>query len=245
MRNKFFTILTVFILFLCIAITNVKADTVTYITSTPIPLTLTDWAASYSLQFQKFNIPSATLTDMELRLTGGMETIISIKNTGITQVKFGNAKTELMMGVTDPLNLLPDPYGSQLNISLPPGSGYSFATPASPLNPGQTRVSPLYTGTQNIFMNYNDPAMLAQFSGAGNINLPATSLTMSWSSFSGGNIEASQVTRGSMTGAVTYTYTKTLNLPETSSILFAILGFVGILGFSKIFKSRINDPASS
>jgi hypothetical protein len=205
---------------------------------------LTDWAAIYSLQFQKFNIPNATLTDMELRLTGGMETIITVKNTGATPVILGRAKTELMMGVQDPLNLLPDPYGGQLNMSLPTGLGYTFATPALPLAPGQTKVSPLYSGTQNIFMNSNDPAMLAQFSGAGNIDLPAYSLTMSWTSFSGGNIETSQTTKGSLTGEITYTYTQSLTLPEPSSILFAIFGFLGIAALGRKFRSRINDIAS-
>ncbi|MCX5813111.1 MAG: choice-of-anchor E domain-containing protein [Proteobacteria bacterium] len=229
---------------LCLAIAGAKADTVSYTTSTPIPLTLTDWAASYSLQFQKFNIPNATLTDMELRLSGGMETIITVKNTGTTPVRYGSAKTELMMGVTDPLNLLPDPYGSQLDISLPTGTGYLFATPLLPLAPGQTRVSTLFNGSQNIFMNSNNPAMLAEFSGTGNIDLPASSLTMSWTSFSGGNVDTSQTTTGSLTGQVTYTYNQNLSVPEQSSILFAILGFLGIVGLSRKFRSRLNDAGS-
>jgi len=244
MRNKLTVFSITFFLILCIAITGAKADTVTYTTSTPIPLTLTDWAAVYSLQFQKFNVPNATLTDMELRLTGGMETIITVKNTGITPVIYGTAKTELMMGVTDPLNLLPSPYGSQLDISLPTGSGYIYATPLLPLPPGQTKVSTLFNGTQNIFMNSNDPAMLAQFSGTGNIDLPASSLTISWASFSGGNVDTSQTTRGSLTGQVTYTYNQNLAVPETTSILFAILGFAGIVILCKRFGSRINGAPS-
>jgi hypothetical protein len=240
MKNKLFLFSTSFILTLCLAIAGAKADTVTYTTSTPIPLTLTDWAAVYSLQFQKFNIPNATLTDLELRLTGGMDTIITIKNTGVTPVTYGRAKTELMMGVQDPLNLLPDPLGMQLDLNLPAGSGYIF----NPLAPGATKISPLYTGTQTISMAYNDPAILAEFTGSGNVDLPAVSQTLSWTSYSGGNIDTSQITHGSMTGQITYTYNETLRLPETSSILFAILGLVGVFYLSIRFKTRINDSSS-
>ena len=75
-----------------------------FTTSTPIPLTLTDW--SLGLDFPKFNSALGTLISVELDLSGSLSTIITVTNSALSSSS-GTAKTEVQYTVQDGgLNLI-------------------------------------------------------------------------------------------------------------------------------------------
>ena len=74
-----------------------------FTTSTPIPSTLTDWTGS--LSFPKFNSALGTLEDVQLDLSGGFTTTLTVTNDSLAGSS-GSAKTEVQLTVQDPgLNL--------------------------------------------------------------------------------------------------------------------------------------------
>jgi len=66
--------------------------------------------------------------------------------------------------------------------------------------------------------------VLAEFTGSGNINLPAGTFTQTDLSNTGGNSNSSQVTDAGLTGTVTYTY-----IPEPGTVSLFSLGGVAAL----------------
>ncbi|MFA5866262.1 MAG: choice-of-anchor E domain-containing protein [Phycisphaerae bacterium] len=181
-----------------------------FTTSTPIPLTLTDFSGS--LAFPKFNPALGTLTEVKLVLTGSINTVLTIRNTG-TENSEGNAKTQVSFNVQDSgLNLVAGVPDAQT-------APYDF----SGLQPGNYITTGTISKTSSNTQYYTDPVILNEFTGAGNMVLNAATTTIAWIGYTGGNTIATQVTDGALTGNVTYYY-----IPEPATLALVVLG-IGLL----------------
>jgi len=187
-------------------IANAGTINLSYITSTPIGSTGTDWTGT--LAFQKFDPALGTLNSVTIDLSGSMSTQLTVTNDGSSSSD-GSAKTELQITVQDVGN----------NLTAPAVDVFSPIFDFSPLAVNETKISGWLTKTYSSSDLYTTAAVLSEFTGAsGNTVLDASTLTTTWLSFTGGNILASQVTNASLTGTVTYNYT-----PEPATM--AMLGF--------------------
>jgi len=193
-----------------------------FTTTTPIAYTLTDW--NNILSFPKFNSDLGTLTEVDMYLAGALSTTLTIKNWSPTGSK-GRADMELEMSVQDTDGNLTD---LQLDLLTPE---YSYT-----LTAGQSETSGLLTTSGTFTQSYTAPAVLALFSGPGNLDLSAFTITYTNIMNSGGNTAASQVTQAELTGSVTYHYDPASDIsrfavPEPCSfIVWAGLGVIGLLG---------------
>jgi hypothetical protein len=182
-----------------------------FATTTPIPLTLTDWTSS--LAFPQFNPSLGTLLSVQLDLSGSFQTLITVTNTSNSSSS-GTAKTEVMFTVQDAGNNLIAPEIDILSpsfaYSLPPSG---FATSGLLIKNGSS--SDLYTL----------PAVLAEFTGVGSVVLPASTFTQTLLANTGGNTFAGQSTNASLTGTVTYTY----EVPEPGTLLLAGISALGLV----------------
>ena len=186
-------------------------------TSTPIPLTLTDWSGS--LSFSQFNPSLGTLTAVELAFSGGLQTQLTVTNNSDSALS-GNATTEVQITVQDA--------GS--NLTAPELSIYSTAYSYS-LGAGDNTTSPVLTGSDSSDNTYTLGAVLSEFTGLGTISLPASTFTQTLLANTGGNTAASQATDANLTGTVTYTYTPVVT-PEPSCVVLLGIGAFGLLAFA-------------
>jgi hypothetical protein len=178
-----------------------------FTTSTPIPFTLTDWTGS--LLFPQFNPALGVLNSVTLDLSASMGTTLTVQNlSGLASS--GTAKTELQLTVQDAGNNLIAP---EIDL-LSPSYAYTLA-------PGGSTTSGLLTKTGSSSDLYTLAAILAEFTGVGNISLNASTFTQTLLANTGGNTVASQVTDASVTGTVTYEYTA---VPEPSTLGLLALG---------------------
>jgi hypothetical protein len=178
-----------------------------FTTSTPIPFTLTDWTGT--LVFPQFNPGLGVLNSVQLDLTGSLRTILTVQNlSGLASS--GTVKTELQVTVQDAGNNLIAP---EIDL-LSPNYAYSLA-------PGGSATSGSLTKTGSSSDLYTLAAILAEFTGVGNISLNGSTFTQTLLANTGGNTVASQVTDASLTGTVTYEYTV---VPEPSTFALLALG---------------------
>jgi PEP-CTERM motif len=189
--------------------TTSLADMVIYTTATPIPFTLTDWSGS--LSFPQFQPSLGILTMVQLDLQGGMQTVLTVDNTG-AQSSSGDAKTEVAFTVQD--------LGG--NLIAPE---IDFFSPAYNFNLAAGDSTSSGTLTQNSAGSdqYTAAAVLNEFIGTGSIVLSASTYTTTWIGYTGGNTLAAQATSASLTGQVTYYY-ESDPVPEPVSLAFFGLG---------------------
>jgi hypothetical protein len=203
-----------------------SANSVSYTTSTPVAnTTLTDWGLdpagppgpsgpAVTLAFQKFNL-AGTLTQIELSLSSGMDTTLTVTNLG-GSTSSGSVHTELQLNVKDPLSLITDQPQIDINTA---SQAYSLAI-------NETKILSKKTGS-GIYDNFfSDAGLLAEFTGSGNILLDAFSLTQTWQNNTGGNTSTAQLTHGGLTGTITYEYTP---VPTPPTVLLLGSGLVGLL----------------
>ena len=106
--------------------------------------------------------------------------------------------------------------------NLAPGNSVSGSPVQNPMNASQ---SGLYTAAP----------VLAEFTGGGNIDLSASSSTLTWFGYTGGNISATQVSYASLDGSVTYDYTPAVAaIPEPATLVS--LSGLGFLALGRVFK---------
>jgi len=213
------------------AFSAAHADSISFTTSTPIASTLTDWTSS--LTFQQFNPSLGTLTGVAIDLSSTLSTTLTVTNVGTSQSN-GSARTEILIAVVDPsgiIGTLPtytpypvQPSNPQLDYM---SKGFSYSNLASG---GQVTSGTLTGSATNVSNSYTTPGLLAEFTGAGSISLPAATLTYTDLSNSGGNTESAQVTYAGLTGTVTYLYTP---VPLPSALLLFGPGLLGLVGLRR------------
>jgi hypothetical protein len=217
MNRPFLCVALLFVAIVSVGMNSpVLADTISgpFTTSTPIPFTLTDWTGS--LTFPKFDSSLGILTQVDMSLSGGIQTVLTVTNTS-PEVSSGTARTEVQMTIQDAGGNLNTP---QLDL-LSPNYTYSLGS-------GQSVTSGTLTKSGNSNDSYTLAAVLAEFTGPGTIVLPASTFTQTWLTNLGGSTYASQATSASLTGTVTYHYT-TVATPEPTSLLLLAVG-LGALG---------------
>jgi hypothetical protein len=200
----------VFVLLVCCLVSSFSmATTVSYVTTTPIPATPTDWTGT--LSFQQFNSSLGTLNSVQLDLDGSASTTLTIQNFSSSGSSSGNAKIELVITVQD----------TGLNLTVPGidilGSAFSY----NKLAKGSATSSGLLTQSGSSSNIYTSAVILSEFTGTGAISLDAGTQTFTVLTNTGGNTYASQDTNAQLTGTVIYDYTEPV--PEPATI--ALLGF--------------------
>ena len=216
------------------AFTTAHADSISFTTSTPIAPTLTDWTSS--LTFQQFNPSLGTLTGVTLDLSSSLSTTLTVINVDSTVPSKGSAKTEVLVSVVDPNGIIGNlpPY-TPTNLASNPqldylSTGFSYSNLAA----GTQVTSGLLSGTGSSANTYTTPGLLAEFTGAGSIALPAGTQTYTDLANSGGNTESAQVTYAGLTGTVTYTYTP---IPLPPALLLFGPGLLGLVGVRRRYRA--------
>ncbi|MFO0946409.1 MAG: choice-of-anchor E domain-containing protein [Planctomycetota bacterium] len=97
------------------------------------------------------------------------------------------------------------------------------------LGPGGSTSSGTLVKSGTSSETYTAAAVLAAFTGLGNITLDASTFTQTLLANTGGNTSADQVTSAQLTGTVTYYYEPTA-VPEASSVLMVSLVGLGAVG---------------
>lgn len=200
--------------------TCAMAASISYTTSTPVPYSTTDWTSN--LLFQKFNPSIGALYQVDITINAAIKTTLTITNDAASS-STGYAKTEMVVTVTDPLALV-----SIAPDLLSPAFNYNLA-------PGQQVVSGLLTKSGSDMGSWTDAAVLAEFTGAGDISMLAGTYTQTLLANTGGNTAASQVTQAMATGTVTYYYNEIVPEPTSLSILGSAL--LGTLAFARRRRS--------
>jgi hypothetical protein len=195
-------------------------------TTTPIGFTLTDFNGN--LLFPEFNPALGTLDSVTLDFTSSMSTCLTIQNQA-SSTSLGSVFTQLQITVEDKGNnfAATDPE----IVFNSPAFHYSLA-------PGQSLSSGLLTATGTSANTYTAAAILAEFTGSGNLSLNASSSSWTVQANSGGNTAASQVTFANLTGTVEYTYTDPpAPVPDASSTAGLLtLGFGAMSLLRRRFK---------
>ena len=132
-----------------------SADSISYVTLTPIGTSLTDWAGS--LAFQQFNPKLGELNSVELQFSSSLTTTLTVINSSGSSSS-GNVKTELQVSVDDSGdNLLGALHNSR---TLSPAFDYSLAGGAN-LNSSLLSTS---GSSDNIYTLLD---VLSEFTGTG------------------------------------------------------------------------------
>ena len=179
-------------------------DIITCSTTTPIPSTPTDWIGT--LSFPQFDPALGTLQSVEIDLSGSIATILTVTNNAAS-ASSGHVYTHLEMTVQD--------IGGNLDTPIDvDGPSFHYA-----LASHQVVTSDLLTSSFGSSDTYTDPAVLAEFTGAGSVTLNSGTFTETALYNTGGNTYARQVTDADLTGDVAYTYVHTVPDPAGLTVL--------------------------
>lgn len=200
---------------------SANAATVSFDTSTPVTLTLTDWNSN--LLFQKFDTSLGTLVSVTLDFSTTLQTVLTVTNSS-TNASAGTAQTELQITVQDASLGLHTPEIDLLS------STFSYN-----LNQGDSVTSGTLSKDGSSHDVYTLSTILAEFSGTGNISLPVSTFTQTLLANTGGNTAADQTTQASVTGTVTYNY---IPVPEPSAALLSLCGLGMVAGFKRKRAAR-------
>jgi hypothetical protein len=214
------------------------ASTLTYDSTTSIPLTPTEWAsgagtpAVNDLTFKQFDPTLGTLDSVVLTYSGSMTTTITVTNIsgflGSPATSSGTVATQSVVSIQDSGGDLMNPL-SQLAILSPPQSYALAGTPN-----GNTQVFTEPETSLSDSFTYLAPAVLADFTGSGTIQLAASTSTGIVYNNTGGATFPSQISSAALGGTIIYTYTPTV--PEPSALALVGVGFAGLMGF--VWRSR-------
>jgi hypothetical protein len=203
-----------------------QAATISFVTTTPVASTKTDWSSF--LDFQEFDPSLGTLTSIEIQTSEGFDTTLTVTNESGSS-SGGTLQTEIFVTLTDPSGL---PAGiSQQSDTLIPSSKITYS-----LAPGGSYTTGTYTGSATTDATYVAPAILTEFTGSALIDIPVSTLTFANQQNTGGNTTASQVTHASATGDIIYTYTEAAAVPEPAS--FGLIG-LGLCATGLLYRRRL------
>jgi hypothetical protein len=184
----------------------------------------------------QFNPAWGSLQSVEIDLTSHMSTDLAIVN-GDTGASSGTVNTQLQIFVQDGGNNLTGGVystGAGVIAYCAPGNCISGKY-AYTLTSGGSIDSGAITANSSESMTYTLGAILSEFTGTGNFNLSAKSLTGTTITNTGGNTTATQNTFANVTGDVIYTYNSSAPEPATLFLMGSALVGVGIL--RKRFKA--------
>ncbi len=162
-----------------------------------------------------FDTNLGTLTDVEIRYTGSMSTIITLTNNAA-----GSEAVEAQGSVG--LRFSSSLAGLNAIWAAPaPRLSLSVTTGEQNLNSGQTSSFGPLTDTESVTLNAALDGLFAEFSaaGGGTFNIGCRSLSGLALVGGGGNISATQATQAGCGAEVVYTYTeRPTSVPEPGSL---------------------------
>jgi hypothetical protein len=210
------------------------AATISY--TDTIAATTTGWTDA--LDFNKFDPSLGTLTQVELQLSSGMVTTLTVKNTGAVHQANGTAWITQTLSVKDAGGYIAN--FPQMSATIP-GSPYQF----SHLAHGASVTSSQYTFSGSSDSFYTANLLLAEFTGTGNISLSASTPNAEpqWTVNGSTTVDVTALTKASLEGSLTYTYTPFVVNPQRSatpipaSALLLGSGLLGLTGWRKFRKS--------
>jgi hypothetical protein len=188
----------------------------------------TNWSSTMS--FAPFNTSLGTLTSVTLSLGGSMTTTLAVGN--ISNLlsppgtpDSGNVDSMSVLSLQDSGGSLT---GLQLTLATPLqtyGNLQPTYTAASSTESWSLPATGVYAGTSTS--SYTAPAILAEFSGPGDIVLNASGNSSTDLYNTGGAAFASQVSDTELTGIATYTYVT----PEPSTFALLAVGIGALLAW--------------
>lgn len=199
------------------AFSSAAQSTGTFTTSTPIPLSATDWSGT--LAFPQFDQSLGILNSVELSFSSTTTTLLTVQNIsnlfGPAKPSSGTASSQVQITVQDAGNDLSAPAIVLL-------SNYAFSLAA-----GGSVSSGLLTQNGSGSSLYTLSALLSEFTGTGSISLSASTFTQSGLTYTGGTtFTGLNSVDASLTGTVIYNYTPTTPTPEPTGM--ALAGLSGI-----------------
>ena len=181
----------------------------------------TDWSNNVGLQ--QFNPSLGTLNSIQINLSSGMTTSITVVNSS-TNSSSGTAKTELQISLDTSSIGNYNLFGSSNPVLdyYSPTFSYSLAGGGSTSSGNLTQ-----TGSRISSGTLTDSTLLNDFTGSGLVTLVATTRTSTDLSNTGGNTTESESTTAGLVSTVTYNYTAA-PVPEPSAFAVFAAGMVGL-----------------
>ncbi len=176
-----------------------------------IRLTSTDWTDT--LTFPKFDPSLGILTQVEIQLSGTMNTILDIQNMSATgKSSSGHGIVDVIISTTVPGSLLTQ----SVNLASVPFL-YSLAA-------GQSTTSGLLTDSDVSNAAYNAAGILAAFTGTGTVDLTINAGSTMTLVNKGGPTMIGETTNAGAGATVIYTY-----VPEPTTVGLLSLGAFAII----------------
>ena len=174
----------------------------------------------------QFNIGGATLSNISIAVSGGINGSITLTN-GDSNPHSGSGST------TSSFNFAPLNGFSFVNPIFPA----SFSTGVQPLAAGQTLTLSGLSGSSNGTLG-NDTTIFGDYIGGGFFDIFVSTDTMFSSAGSGGAFSAAQSSNANATAVVTYTYNFAQPAPEPGTISLLGMGLLGLSFLARKFKAR-------